>query len=287
MIFRRTDGRLVHSIPAMQKIVPYIMRSRAASINYFQEQLDCTNLDAYIEANEVNGCRKVNAMHLIIAAIVRTIALRPQLNRFIMHSRIYARHDIVVSFIIHRSLRIEDGGTSVKIAFNGTESLAQIVAAVDEAIRNEVSAPNARNATDNLVDAFMSFPAFILRPLIGFVMSLDNVNMLPRMVLEASPFHTTLFLTNLKSLGVDSVYHHQYEFGTNGLFVSMGKERLKAVASGDGSISVKRVMNINFSLDERFCDGLYFAKSMKIFRKHLKDPSLLEPALEATTEDMP
>ena len=287
MLFTRSDGRLVRTMPGMQKISSYIMRSRAASINYFQYKLDTSGIDQYITDHEVDDRRTMSAMHIIIAAMVRTIAQRPQLNRFIMHNRVYARNQIVISFVVHRSLRIEDGGTTVKIAFNGTESLQQIVDAVNEAVARETAGMDVKNSTDRLVDWFMNFPAWILRPLIAFVMKLDDYNLLPQAVLDASPFHVTLFLTNLKSIGIDSVYHHQYEFGTNGLFLSMGKEQPTAVANANGTVSVKRMMNLNLSLDERFCDGLYFAKSFKLLTKYLREPSLLEEPLDAIVEDMP
>ena len=126
MLLTRSDGRRIRSLPPMQKIIPYIMRSRAASINLFQEHVDCTPLNNYIRAHEVNGQRTMSTMHLLIAAIVRVVAQRPQLNRFVVHSRVYARKDIVVSFVVHRSLRIEDGGTTIKLTFNGTESLPKL-----------------------------------------------------------------------------------------------------------------------------------------------------------------
>lgn len=287
MLFTRSDGRLIRSMPGIQKITPYIMRSRAASINMFQHKLDTAAIDQYIVDHEVDGYRTMSAMHIIIAAIVRTIALRPQLNRFIMHNRTYARKGIVVSFVVHRSLRVEDGGTTIKITFKGTETLPEIVQILNETIARETANMQVKNDTDRLVDWFMNFPPFILRPLIAFVMKLDDYNLLPNAVLNASPFHATLFLTNLKSLGIDSVYHHQYEFGTNGLFISMGKEQPSAVANPDGTVSVKRLMNLNLTLDERFCDGLYFAKSFKILIRFLKNPALLEEPLEAVVEDMP
>ena len=287
MLFTRSDGRLIRSMPGIQKITPYIMRSRAASINMFQHKLDTAAIDQYIVDHEVDGYRTMSAMHIIIAAIVRTIALRPQLNRFIMHNRTYARKGIVVSFVVHRSLRVEDGGTTIKITFKGTETLPEIVKILNDTIARETANMQVKNDTDRLVDWFMNFPPFILRPLIAFVMKLDDYNLLPNAVLNASPFHATLFLTNLKSLGIDSVYHHQYEFGTNGLFISMGKEQPSAVANPDGTVSVKRLMNLNLTLDERFCDGLYFAKSFKILIRFLKNPYLLEEPLEAVVEDMP
>lgn len=72
MLLTRSDGRRIRSLPPMQKIIPYIMRSRAASINLFQEHVDCTPLNNYICAHEVNGQRTMSTMHLLIAASARS-----------------------------------------------------------------------------------------------------------------------------------------------------------------------------------------------------------------------
>ena len=287
MLFVRSDGRRVRSLPAMQKIMPYIMRTRTGSVNLFRETLDCAPLDAYIAAHDgAEASERLSVMHIVIAALVRTIALRPQLNRFVVHSRIYARRGISVSFVVHRSLRVEDGGT-IKLEFSGREDIGAIARAINEAVLRETASTAVRNATDGLADGFMRLPDLIIRPLIGFVMRLDHWNLLPEAVLKASPFHTTVFLTNLKSLGIDSIFHHLYEFGTNGIFMAMGKEALHTVSRPDGSAAARREIHLDFALDGRFCDGLYFARSMRLFRKFLRDPALLETRLERTEEDLP
>ena len=288
MFFSRSDGRRIQSLPAMQKIMPYIMRTRTGSVNFFREALDCAPLEAYIAAhNGADAQSRLGVMHILIAALVRTIALRPQLNRFVVHSRIYARRGISVSFVVHRSLRVEDGGTTIKLEFTGTEDLTTIARAVNAAVLRETAPAAARKATDSLADGFMRLPDLLIRPLIGFVMRLDHWNLLPEAVLKASPFHTTVFLTNLKSLGIDSIFHHLYEFGTNGIFMAMGKEALHTVSRPDGSAAARREIHLDFALDGRFCDGLYFARSMRLFRKFLRDPALLETRLERTEEDLP
>ena len=135
MFFSRSDGRRIRSLPAMQKIMPYIMRTRTGSVNFFREALDCAPLEAYIAAhNGADAQSRLGVMHILIAALVRTIALRPQLNRFVVHSRIYARRGISVSFVVHRSLRVEDGGTTIKLEFTGTEDLPTIARAVNAAV---------------------------------------------------------------------------------------------------------------------------------------------------------
>lgn len=56
---------------------------------------------------------------------------------------------------------------------------------------------------------------------------------MPKAVINASPFHTSVFLTNVGSLGIDSVYHHLYNFGTTSLFFAMGKKKKSFIYDDD------------------------------------------------------
>ena len=189
-----------------------------------------------------------------------------------MNHRIYTRPKIWVSFVVHPTLRDGSTGTTIKLCFEGTESIFEISDKINEAIRKETTQKTESNATDKLAKLVMSIP----NPLIGFIvntlMFMDRHNMLPKAVLEASPFHTTLFLTNLKSLGINHVFHHVYEFGTTGLFLAMGKEKTIPMIKG-GEVVPQKNMGFSLVCDERFCDGLYFAFSLKLLKKFLSNPA--------------
>ena len=78
------------------------------------------------------------------------------------------------------------------------------------------------------------------------------------------------------SLGIDSIYHHLYEFGTTSCFIAMGKKQFVPFVRPDGTLGQRKVINFRFVLDERICDGYYYAASIKKFRRYLKHPELLE-----------
>ena len=113
---------------------------------------------------------------------------------------------------------------------------------------------------------------------------MDRHNIMPKAVIEASPFHTSFFITNLKSLGINHIYHHVYEFGTTGIFFAIGKEKVLPINKGDDFVPQK-AMGFGLTMDERFCDGLYFARSLRQLRKLLRNPRILEKPLEAKIED--
>ena len=283
MFGKRYDGRRVRSIDPIQCITPYIMKTRTDAMNMFEESFPCDGMDAFIKAKREEGWR-MSYMHLMIAAIVRTMALRPRLNRFVMNGRIYTRPKIWVSFVVHHDLRSEEDGTTVKLCFEGTEGLREICDKIDEAIIRETTQHTEENATDKLAKLVTSIPGPLIKAVVGILMWMDRHNIMPKAVIEASPFHTSLFVTNLRSLGINHVFHHVYEFGTTGIFAAIGKERRVPEVQGS-SVGIGKHMGFGLVCDERFCDGLYFARSLKIVRKFILDPSLLMEPLDKKVED--
>lgn len=282
---KRPDGRIVKNIPPIQKIMPYIMKTRTDSMVMYDDTFDCAVMDAYIKEKEAQGI-KMSYMHILIAGVVRMIALRPQLNRFVVKGRVYTRHKIYVSFVVHPKLCDGDAETTIKLEFEGTETILEIAETINRRIREETTARQGENGTDKLARVLMKIPG----PLIGFavntLMWMDRHNLLPKAIIDLSPFHTSFFITNLKSLGINYIFHHIYEFGTTGLFFAIGKEQMHTSMDKAGEVNGEKRMGFGLVADERFCDGLYFALSLRQLRKYMKNPVLLETPLEAKVEDV-
>lgn len=285
MFKKRPDGRLVKNLEPMEQIMPYIMKTRTDSMNMYDDTFDCGPMDDYIKEKAAEGI-EINYMHIIIAALVRLIAMRPQLNRFVMNGRVYTRPKIWVSFVVHPTLSDGSVGTTIKLCFEGTETILEIAEKVTEAIKKETTQRVGENGIDNLLRTLMKgIPGPFIKLVINTLMWMDKHNIMPKKIVELSPFHTSIFLTNLKSLGINHVFHHVYNFGTTGLFFAMGKERDIPVIERK-EITMKKHMGFGFVSDERFCDGLYFALSLRQLRKIMKNPASLEQPLEQKVEDM-
>lgn len=286
MFGKRPDGRVIRTLDPMQQIMPYLLKTRTDSMNMYDDTFPCEPLDAYIKEKAAQGI-KIQYMHIIIAAIVRLMALRPQLNRFVMNGKIYARPKVWISFVVHPTLRDGSAGTTIKLCFEGTETILEVAKIVNDAIEKETTKRVETNDTDKLLHTLMTrIPTPLLRLVINTLMWMDRHNLLPQSLIALSPFHTSLFLTNLKSLGINHVLHHVYEFGTTGLFFAMGKEKEIPVVRS-GVCTIEKHMGYGLVSDERFCDGLYFALSLRQLRKFMRNPSVLEKPLEAKTEDIP
>lgn len=284
MFKNRYDGRRIKHLEPIQMIMPYIMKTRTDSMNMFEDVIPCDSFDVYIKEKAEEGI-KLDYMHIFIAAIVRMIALRPKLNRFIMNGYIYARPKIWVSFAIHHDLRGEHDETTIKLCFEGTETILEVAEKINQAILRETTQHKEANSTDKLATLLTRVPGPLIKLAVNTLMWMDRHNMLPKAIIEASPFHTSFFITNLKSLGINHIYHHVYEFGTTGIFFAMGKERTVPVMKGEET-RPQKVMGFGLTMDERFCDGLYFARSLRQLKKVLKNPKSLEIPLSAKKEDV-
>ena len=285
MFNKRPDGRAIKDLEPMQMIMPYVMKTRTDSMNMYEDTFACEPMDAYIKEKAAEGIN-LSYMHIIIAAVVRLIALRPQLNRFCMNGKIYARPKIWVSFVVHPTLRDESVGTTIKLCFEGTETILEIAEKINEAIANETINRKGENGTDKLLRTLMKkIPGPFIKLVVNTLLWMDKHNIMPKAIIELSPFHTSFFITNLKSLGINHIYHHTYEFGTTGLFFAMGKEKVVPVYKGNEVVPEKQ-MGFGLVSDERFCDGLYFALSLRKLRRFMQNPSVLEKPLDKKVEDV-
>ena len=275
MFGKRHDGKLVKDIDPFMKIIPYVMYYRNDAMNYNFEEIDCGMIDEYLHNSAEAKARGIGYMHIVMAGMIRTLYLRPNLNRFIMNGRIYQRDKVWMSFAMQRSLRGNTPETTVKIEFEGTETLFEIADKID-AIIKENSAVGDENDTDKLAKVIMSLPSGMFKPAVRFFFFLDKHNMIPKSIIAASPFHTTFFITNLKSLGIGTILHHLYNFGTTSEFISMGKERYVPVVDNKEHVTIKKMMELGITTDERICDGLYFARSTKMMKKFIQHPELME-----------
>ncbi len=269
----RPDGKRVKKLTPIFRVIPSIMIDRADSQVYFKQDIPLKELDDYIDKKQLEG-KRVTYMQIIYAAIVRIISERPALNRFAMNGTLYERNQIQVSLVIKKGLEDNSPETPIKLAFSGNETIFEVIDKLEAAITKNKDL-SASNNTDKLAGILSLIPDFLIRWSVKFLWFLDKYGLMPKSIINASPFHTSVFLTNVGSLGIDSIYHHLYNFGTTSMFFSMGKKK-KSYIYEDDDIHEEKCITIGFVGDERICDGYYYAASFKQLNKYLKKPELLE-----------
>ena len=135
-----------------------------------------------------------------------------------------------------------------------------------------------------LLGALSKIPTSLLNLAIKYLKHLDKHGRLPKSIIEISPFHASAVVTNVGSIGIDSIYHHIYNFGTTSMFFAIGKKK-KSYVFNDDELTQEKCINIGFVGDERICDGYYYASAFKSLNRYLTHPELLEIGLESPNED--
>lgn len=269
----RSDGRKIKTLDPIFRVIPHVMKERSDSHVYYTQELPIKNIDAYISQKEQEGI-KMSYMNIIYAGLVRMLAEKPSLNRFVMDGRTYARNGITISLAIKKGMTEEAEETTLKIPFTGSENIFEVKEKLDKTIIKNKDI-KTQNSTDKLAKLLSLVPDWLFKFIVNTLMFLDKHGMMPKAVIEASPFHTSAFLTNLGSLGIEPIYHHIYNFGTTGVFLAMGKKK-KTYIYEDDKIVEEKAITLKWVADERICDGFYYANALKSFYRYMKKPELLE-----------
>ena len=263
------------------------MRTRTDSQVYFNEVIGVGELDRYIHKKREGEIPNLRMIHIIIAATIRLFAERPRLNRFIAGKKIFAHNNIRLSMSIKRSMTDDGEETEILPVFEPTDTLYDVVRKFEDALSESIEeATKQNNNTDKVAGALSHIPTWLKSFVVFAIRNLDKVGLMPKMIYHASPFHSSVFITDVGSLGIDSIYHHLYEFGTTSCFIAMGKKQFVPFVRPDGTLGQRKIINFRFVLDERICDGYYYAASIKKFRRYIKHPELLEQPPENLPDEI-
>jgi len=241
--------------------------------NFFEEKLVINDLEEFIKKHK-EDLPDLSIMHIIIAALVRLFAQRPNLNRFVIWNKIFARNHLNVSIAVKRSLSDDGEETLIKPFFMPTDTLYDVVEKVKTELENNQKT-GQKNGSDAVAGFIGKLPDFLLRFVVFLLLWMDKVGIMPKIINKVSPWHCSIFLTNIGSIGVESIYHHLYEFGTCSIFVAMGRKSKENIIDKEGNIEAQKSIMLKFVLDERVCDGFYYASSMRTLNKILANPEIL------------
>lgn len=282
----RMDGRRIRSIPALDQVSPYIMVNRTGANNLFAESIEITELERYVRRKRREGMTSFGLTHVIIAAYIRTVAKYPALNRFIAGQKVYSRgEDITLCMTVKKEMSASSPDTVIKVHFNPHDTAEDVYRKFNAQVEEAKNTP-LDSGVDNTAGILTLVPGPVLKFVVWLLKTLDYFGLLPGFLLEISPFHGSAYFTSMGSLGIRPVYHHLYDFGTIPVFCAFGRKR-RAEEIVNGEIVDKKYVDLKFTLDERICDGYYYASLIKHFGRILSHPEVLDTPPETVAKDIP
>ncbi len=271
----RKDGKRLRNISSMHCIMPLMYPNRCDNEAFISECIDLTNIQAYLDKkNAENPEYKYNLFQVMVTAVLKTITLRPKMNRFIANKTMYQHNDVSASFTVKKIF-----------SDNGGEALAQLHAkdtdtidTVHDEIFRQVSFCRSEEVDDGTaaMDSLQKLPVFLLKAVGCVVRFLDRHGWMPASLVDADPYYTSFYITNLGSIKLHAGYHHLTNWGTCSVFVVLGERKKRPFYDDDGTVHMKDSVDLGLTIDERIADGYYYSRTIQLLKKLLENPELLE-----------
>jgi len=274
----RKDGARLKKISSMHAIMPLMYPNRCDNEAYISERIDLTNINAYLEKkNADDPAYAYNLFQIMVTAVLKTITLRPKMNRFIANQTMYQRNEVTASFTV-KKLFSDDGGEALaKIKTTGSETIDDIHNEIYRQVsfcRSEEKDPSTAS-----MDVVQKLPHFLLR-LVGVgARFLDRHGWMPSGVIATDPFYSSAVLANLGSIGLKAGYHHLTNWGTCSVFCVVGEIKKRPFYDEEGHVEIRESVDLGLTIDERIADGYYYSKTVKLLKHLLENPELLEKPL--------
>ena len=271
----RKDGTLLRDLDSMHFIVPILYPNRCDNEAFISEQIDLTRADEFLaQKNAANPAYKYNLFQLVVAAMMKTCTLRPKMNRFIANENMYLRNEITAAFVVKKEFSDNGGEALAIVRTKPTDTLDTI----HEEIFRQVSSCRSDKADPSTesMDLFNKMPRFVSKTLVHFVRVLDRHGKVPSSLIASDPYYSTVVLTNLGSIRLHSGYHHFTNWGTNSIFVAIGEKKPRLFIDAEGHGAMHDSIDLGLTIDERIADGYYYSKTVRLLKKLLENPELLD-----------
>ena len=271
----RKDGKLIRDLDSMHIIVPLLYPNRCDNEAFISEIIDLTKLEEYLnKKNSLDVDYKYNMFQVIVTAMLKTVTLRPKMNRFIANKSMYQRNELTASFVVKKEFSDNGGEALAKITGEPEDNIDTIHNKIKKIVLSSRS--DKKDGSSESMDLFSSLPRFITRLAVGFICILDKHGKVPKSLISSDPYYCSIVLTNLGSIKLHSGYHHLTNWGTNSVFCAIGEKKKRPFYNDDGSSLMKDSIDIGLTIDERLADGYYYSKTVRLMKKLIENPELLE-----------
>ena len=282
----RSDGRKLRTLDPVQVVGNYVMPTRSGASNCIHETVEISAVERYIREKRRAGMPNFGITHVFLAAYVRCVAKYPALNRFLSGQQVYSRdNDIQFCMMVKEDMTTEAPESAMKLHLKPTDTVEDIYRKFNAEV-DRIKDNSSASDFDKTAKALSLIPGVFFKFVIWVLKTMDYFGLLPKFLLEVSPFHGSIFFTSMGSLGIPPIVHHLYDFGNLPIFVAFGCKYRKNEVQLDGTVVQRKYIDYTVNTDERICDGFYFATTLKHMKKLLMHPERLDEPLEEVVRDI-
>lgn len=282
----RPDGRKLRTLDPMQTVANYIMPSRVPASNFVRDTVEITPIERYIRQKRREGLTGFGITHVFLAAYVRCVAKYPAVNRFLSGQQVYSRDDDIQFCMVVKTEMATDASESIaKIHLKPTDTANDVYEKLNKAV-SDIQGHALGSDFDKTAKVLSLIPGVLFKFTVWLLKLIDYFGLLPKFLLEVSPFHGSIFFTSMGSLGIPPIVHHLYDFGNLPVFIAFGCKYRKNEIQDDGTVISKKYVDYTVNTDEHICDGFYFATVLKYLKRLMAHPERLDTPPEEVVHDI-
>ena len=279
----RKDGTLLRNTDSMHLIMPLMYPNRCDTEAFISERIDLTNINRYLEKkNADNPDYAYNLFQIMVTAMLKTITLRPRMNCFIANKNMYQRNEVTAAFTVKKVFSDRGGEALAAIHSKGSDTIDSIHEQIWQQVsfcRSEEKDPSTAS-----MDIVQKLPRFLVKFVGAVARFLDRHGWMPQAVIATDPFYSSVVLANLGSIGLHAGYHHLTNWGTTSVFCVIGEIKKRPFYDENGNVEMRESVDLGLTIDERLADGYYYSKTIRLLKKLLEEPELLERPLNEKVE---
>jgi len=285
----RRDGRLLRELDSLHYVTGILYPNRCDNEAFISERIDLTNINKYLEEKNARNQEliaegkapdyKYNLFQLIVTALLRTLYLRPKMNRFIVNGNFYQRNEVSASFVV-KKLFADNGAEALAfIHSKEDDTLDTVHQKIYDQVAKRRSDDDKEDSSTDSMDILNKIPRWLSKAAIHFLMWLDKYGWVPQDLIATDPYYSSVVISNLGSIKMKSGYHHLTNWGTCSMILLIGEMKKRPFFNEDGTYEMRPSVELGLTIDERLADGYYYSKTLKLIRKLLENPQLLEQTL--------
>ena len=290
----RRDGKLLRDLDSLHFITGIIYPNRCDNEAFISERVDLTNINKYLEEKNAKNAQlaaegkapdyKYNLFQLIVTSLLRTLYLRPKMNRFIVNGNFYQRNEVSASFVV-KKLFADNGAEALAFLHSKEDdTLDTVHQKIYDQVAKRRSDDDKEDSSTDSMDILNKLPRWISKTAVHFIMWLDKHGWVPQSMIATDPYYSSVVISNLGSIKMKSGYHHLTNWGTCSMILLIGEMKDRPFFKEDGTYEMKPSVDLGLTIDERLADGYYYSKTLKLIRKLLENPELLEETMTTEVE---
>lgn len=280
----RRDGRRLRTISPIFQLSPFTVRVPSDAMCSFSDSTDAAAVESWLRSRRLEGTENMSLLHVVIAAYVRTIAMRPALNRFVAGRFIYARDSIDVVLSSGGSGAADANDMSVTVRLQPSDTVYDVYRKINARVDN-LKADQSADRLERIASTLVKTPRFVLRFLMWVLRWLDYHGLLGQSLTEKSPYHGSVFISDEGSFHLPPVHRSLNSIGSLPVALSVGRVRSVTEPDKAGQLQDRKYVDYAVSYDSRIADSAYIGTAFRYFRYFLMNPDALETPPERVVED--